>query len=47
MIEKTVTLDGTNGIGISEQIEALKENPEEIDFDKDIDSVVIEARVNL
>lgn len=45
--EKTLTIDGTDMADIYRQIEELKDNPDEIDFDKDCDSVVIEARLNL
>ena len=47
VVEKTITVYGRNMSDIQTQIEKLKENPDEIDFDKDCDSVVIEARVNL
>ena len=47
IVEKTVTVDGSDMATIYKNIDALKDNPDEIDFDKDCDSVVIEARVNL
>ena len=47
IVEKTVSVDGSDMATIYKNIEALKDNPDEIDFDKDCDSVVIEARVNL
>ena len=45
--EKTITIEGANMADIYRQIEELKDNPDEIDFDKDCDSVVIEARLNI
>ncbi len=44
---KTLTIDGADMADIYRQIEKLKDNPDEINFNKDCDSVVIEARLNL
>ena len=46
IVEKTVTVDGSDMATIYKNIETLKANPDEIDFDKDCDGIVIEARLN-
>ena len=47
IVEKTIAVEGSDMATIYKNIEVLKDNPDEIDFDKDCDSVVIEAKVNM
>ncbi len=44
--EKTMNVYGSDVTTIYQKIGELKDNPDEIDFDKDCDGVVIEARLN-
>ncbi len=44
--EKTMHIYGPDVTSIYQQIGELQDNPDAIDFDKDCDSIVIEARLN-